>query len=463
MADSLFDAIWRDHAVAELDDGRTLLYIDRHLVNELTSPVAFRHLAAAGRTVRRPQHTTAMLDHIVATEPGRDEATFRPAERFVQTLRRNATAAGIRLFDLDDARQGIVHVVGAESALVLPGMTAVCGDSHTCTLGALGALAFGIGTTEMEHVLATQTLALERPETLFVRIDGALAPAVFAKDIALALCARLGTAGGAGRALEYFGDAVTALPIEARLTLCNMAIETGARYALIAPDEATFRFLAGREFAPAGARWDAARCAWRSLENCPRRCDLSLDMSALAPQISWGTTPAQSGAIDAQVPAAPETGEEHAQARGHERALSYMGLRAGEPLLGTPVDVVFIGSCTNSRLTDLRVAAALVRDRRVAPGVRALVVPGSVAVQRAAEAEGIDEVFRAAGFEWREPGCSMCIAVNGDVVPAGARCVATSNRNFEGRQGRGARTHLASPATAAACALAGVIADPREF
>ena len=462
-AANLFEAIWREHLVASLDPEVDLVAIDRHLVHEVSSAEAFRQLASAGRKVAQPGRTFAVHDHIVSTRAGRSEHTFGEGAELVAFLRTRCTESGIRLFGLGDARQGIVHVTAAENGLVLPGSTVVCGDSHTATLGAFGALAWGIGTTEVAHVLATQTLAQKRPQPMAFRLSGQLPLATTPKDMILAAIGRFGIAAGAGHAVEYRGDAVRALDMEGRMTLCNMSIELGARFGSIAPDDTTFEYLARTPYAPKGPAWDAALVHWRSLRFDDERgfaITLDLDVSALAPQVTWGTTPGEVIGVDDRVPERDSIPAERRS--GFDRAINYMGLTPGQPIAGTPVDVVFIGSCTNSRLSDLRVAARAVDGRRVAPDVRALVVPGSTAVRAAAEREGLHEVFLRAGFEWRESGCSMCIAMNDDVVPPGARCISTSNRNFEGRQGAFARTHLASPLTAAAAAIAGRIVDPRK-
>lgn len=463
MPQTLFDKIWEAHVV-ERRDGVDLLHIDRHVLHELTTHQAFQRLAAAGRPVRNPELTFAVPDHMVSSDPGRTEDTYAPAGPYVRTLRRNAADHGITLFDIDDPRQGIVHVVAPELGIALPGTTLVCGDSHTCTVGGLGALAFGIGTSDVEHVLATQTLALRKPKTLRVVLDGPLGPGVTAKDLILHVIATLGAGAGVGHAVEFAGPVVRALPVEGRLTLCNMAIEFSARFGLVAPDEATFRWIEGRPFAPAGRAFEQAVAAWQALPTDPAAAfdrEERLNVAGLAPQVTWGTSPQFAVGVDGRVPDPAALPADRRAAA--ERALAYMDLTPGQAVAGLPVDVVFIGSCTNSRLSDLRLAAEVVHGRRVARGVRALVVPGSQAVRAAAEAEGLDRVFRAAGFEWREAGCSMCVGVNGDTVDGGRRCIATSNRNFEGRQGPGARTHLASPATAAASAVAGCIADPRDL
>ena len=462
---TLLDRIWDAHVVDTISDGVDLLYIDRHLVQEVSSPQAFESLRLTNRRVRRPDRTVAVADHAVPTY-GRDAPLADPLlVEQLAALDRNCRDNGIALMDMHHRNQGIVHVIGPELGLTLPGMTLVCGDSHTSTHGGLGALAFGIGTSEVAHVLATQTLPQRRPRAMLVRVDGALPEHATVKDLALHVGATLGQAAGTGHVIEYQGNAISALPVEGRLTLCNMAIEIGARAALIAPDDTVFAYLKGRPNAPAGTDWDTAAAYWRTLRSDPgARFDTThvIDATAVAPCVTWGTSPADVLPIDATIPdpaASPDAGRRAAM----ERALAYMGLVPGTRLRDIAVDTVFIGSCTNARLSDLRAAAAVVRGRHVAPGVRAIVVPGSGLVKRQAEAEGLDRVLTEAGFEWREAGCSMCVAMNGDELAPGERCVSTSNRNFEGRQGPGGRTHLPSPATAAACALAGRIADPRDY
>jgi 3-isopropylmalate/(R)-2-methylmalate dehydratase large subunit len=460
---TIIDKIWDAHCVrTETFDAPAILYVDLHLVHEVTSPQAFSELAGRGIGVRRPERTLATLDHSTPTLPPGPDGRLLYADdstaRQVATLEAHCAAFGIALHGFGSGTRGIVHVIGPELGATQPGMTIVCGDSHTATHGAFGALAFGIGTTEVGHVLATQCLLQRRPKTLAVEVEGRLPPGVGAKDLILHIIGVLGMDGGTGHVIEYRGAAIRALDMEARMTLCNMSIEAGARAGLVAPDEVTFAWLRGRPQAPQGAAFDAAVERWRRLAtDADARFDrrIAIDASSLAPTITWGTNPGQVVPIDGAVPIA---GDALA-----DRALQYMGLRAGEPVLGEKVDVVFVGSCTNGRLSDLREAAAILRGRRVAAHVRMLVVPGSDAVKRAAEAEGLHAVFLAAGAEWREPGCSMCIAMNGDRVAAGQLAVSTSNRNFEGRQGPGARTMLASPATAAACAVAGHVADPRAY
>ncbi|EDM74379.1 isopropylmalate isomerase large subunit [Plesiocystis pacifica SIR-1] len=461
---TLFDKIWDAHVVCERPAAPPLVYIDLQLLHEVTSPQAFEGLRLAERPVRRPDLCLATVDHAVPTEGRAKPWADALAVEQVETLRRNCAEAGITLYDIDDPRQGIVHVVAPEQGLTQPGMVIVCGDSHTATHGAFGALAFGIGTSEVEHALATQTLAQARPKTLAVEVEGQLRPGVEAKDLALAVIDALGFGGGTGHVIEYRGAAVRGLSMEGRMTLCNMSIEAGARAGMVAPDETTFAYLRDRPHAPAGPDWERATAHWRSLKTDPgARFDrtVRVDASAIAPRVTWGTNPAQSCGVDGRVPdpdALPE-GPAREQAR---RALAYMALEPGTPIRDIRIDRVFIGSCTNARIEDLRAAARVVEGRRVAEGVAAMVVPGSGLVKAAAEAEGLDRVFQAAGFSWREPGCSMCLAMNPDVLEAGQRCASTSNRNFEGRQGAGGRTHLVGPAMAAAAALAGRFVDVRE-
>ena len=460
---TLFDKLWDSHVVcAETADTPAVLYIDLHLVHEVTSPQAFAELRARGLGVRRPERTLATLDHSTPTTPPDDLGQYvyasEDAAQQVAQLETNCAEFGIALHGWGSAQRGIVHVIGPELGATQPGMTIVCGDSHTSTHGAFGALAFGIGTTEVGHVLATQCLLQRKPKTLAISVDGPLGPGVTAKDLVLHIIGRIGVNGGTGHVIEYRGSTIAALSMEERMTVCNMAIEAGARAGLIAPDDTTIAWLKGRPQAPRGVAWERAVTQWRTLKSDPgARFDreVKIDAREIRPTVTYGTHPGMVAAIDAPVPAAAS-----AQDR---RALAYMQVEAGRPMAGLAVDVVFVGSCTNSRLSDLRAAAGLLRGRRIAPRVRMLVVPGSVAVQRAAEAEGLDQVFRAAGAEWREPGCSMCIAMNGDLAQPGQLVVSTSNRNFEGRQGPGARTVLASPLVAAASALAGVIADPRDL
>ncbi|MCI0432699.1 MAG: 3-isopropylmalate dehydratase large subunit [Gemmatimonadetes bacterium] len=466
---SIVEKIWDDHVVVpETAEQPAVLAIDLHLVHEVTSPQAFSELARRGLAVRRPDRTLATLDHATPTVPV-SRATIRvidaAAAAQIETLERNCRAFGVPLLDLDSARRGIVHVIGPELGLTQPGMTVVCGDSHTSTHGAFGALAFGIGTSEVTQVLATQALHQRRPRVMQVRFEGRPARGVTAKDLILALLAHIGARGATGHVIEYTGEAVRAMDMEARMTVCNMSIEAGARAGLMAPDDTTFEYLADRPAAPAGAAWEQAVQRWRTLpsddETAWGVCT-TIDAGAVAPMVTWGTNPGMGVPVDGRVPE-PRSLADGGEREAVERALRYMDFRPGQPLAGTPVHAVFIGSCTNARLSDLRAAAALVRGRRFATGVRVLVVPGSQQVKRQAEAEGLDQVFRAAGAEWREPGCSMCIAMNGDRLEPGQYAVSTSNRNFEGRQGPGGRTLLASPLTAAASGLAGVIADPRPL
>ncbi len=465
---TLYDKIFDAHLVAQGEGGEAVLYIDLHLIHEVTTPQAFAGLAAAGRKVRRPDRTLAVLDHNIPTEgqalgvAGIADADSRAQ---VEALKRNVTANGVPLFDLGDPRNGIVHVVGPEQGRTQPGMTIVCGDSHTSTHGAFGALAHGIGTSEVEHVLATQTLRQTRSQTMRVTFTGAPGPGVGAKDFALALIARIGTSGGTGYAIEYAGEAVRALSMEGRMTLCNMTIEAGARTGLVAPDETTFAYLRGRPGAPKAGAWELAIAHWRGLVSDPdARFDreIEIDVSDLAPMVTWGTSPQDAAPITEFVPD-PETTDDAPRAAAVRRALDYMGLIPGQKLTEVTIDRVFIGSCTNSRIEDLRAAAAIAKGNKVAPTVRAMVVPGSGLVRAQAEAEGLDDIFRKAGFDWREPGCSMCLAMNPDRLAPGERCASTSNRNFEGRQGRGGRTHLVSPVMAAAAAIKGRLTDVRDF
>ncbi|OJW22877.1 MAG: 3-isopropylmalate dehydratase large subunit [Sphingopyxis sp. 65-8] len=464
---TLYDKIWDAHAVAE-DDGETLLYVDLHLLHEVTSPQAFAALEEAGRGVRRPERALALSDHNVPTEgqaAGPAGVADVEARAQLEALVSNTARHGIENFAMGDPRGGIVHVVGPEQGRSQPGMTIVCGDSHTSTHGAFGALAFGIGTSEVEHVLATQTIRQRRSRNMRITVDGVLRPHVQAKDLALHLLAAIGVDGATGHVIEYAGSAIGALSMEARMTLCNLSIEMGARAGLIAPDDTTFAYLADRPAVPKGDAWTAALARWRALPTDAGAVfdrELQIDADAVAPMVSWGTNPSQVIAIDGVVPDPACLADPDARAVA-ERALAYMGLTPGRPIAGTPIDRVFIGSCTNSRIEDLRVVAAVVEGRRVADHVRAMVVPGSGLVKRQAEAEGIDRILRAAGFDWREPGCSMCVGMNADRLLPGERCAATSNRNFENRQGRGGRTHLMSPALAAASAIAGCIADPASL
>jgi 3-isopropylmalate/(R)-2-methylmalate dehydratase large subunit len=464
MGKVLFDKIWSEHALAEMDGGVTLLHIDRHLIHDLEGAPGLARIAERGYSVHNPELTFAMPDHAIASDPGRHTDTNPIGGRLLRELRQRAFAAGIRLYDLGGG-QGIVHVVAPELGLTLPGLTIVCGDSHTCTHGGLGALAFGIGSSEVAHVLATQTLRQKKPQVMRLHFEGQRHAGVTAKDMILHAIGRFGTAAGRGYAVEYAGSAVRALDIESRLTLCNLSIELGAKIGLIAPDDTTFEYLSDRPLAPKGALFDAAVHHWRTLSSDPGAqfdVEHSVDVAQIAPQITWGTSPQDVVAIDGHVPD-PDREPDTQRRKAMQASLQYMGLTPGRPLEGTPIDWVFIGSCANGRLSDLRQAAKIAAGRKVAPHVRAWVVPGSEAVKRAAEAEGLVDVFRQAGFEWREPSCSLCLAANGDAVPPQQRCVATSNRNFVGRQGVGARTHLASPAMAAAAAVTGSIADVRKL
>jgi 3-isopropylmalate/(R)-2-methylmalate dehydratase large subunit len=462
---TIIDKIWDAHVVSSAAGAPALLYIDLHLVHEVTSPQAFDGLRARGRRVRRPDLTFATVDHAVPTTPPGLPMADEVAARQVATLEANCEEFGIPCAGRGHPDQGIVHVIGPELGLTQPAMTIVCGDSHTATHGAFGALAFGIGTSEVEMVLASRCLLQHRPKTLRLDVAGHLPPGVSAKDLILAVIAQIGVDGGTGHVIEYAGEAVRALSMEQRMTLCNMSIEAGARAGLVAPDDVTIEYLAGRPRSPAGAAWDEAVLRWRSYvtdDGALFDRQVSVDGAALSPMITFGTNPGMGVPIDAPVPEPASLGDPVAR-RALERALDYMQVEPGRPLLGRPIDVVFIGSCTNGRLSDLREAAAIFRGRRVAPGVAVLVVPGSRRVKRDAEEEGLDRVFRDAGAAWREPGCSMCIAMNGDQLRPGQCSVSTSNRNFEGRQGPGGRTLLASPATAAAAAVTGVVSDPRRF
>jgi 3-isopropylmalate/(R)-2-methylmalate dehydratase large subunit len=462
---TLFRKIWDQHVVAQQPDSPAVLYIDVHLVHEVTSPQAFSGLRARGLRVRRPEKTVATVDHSLPTHDRSLPILDAMAAKQIQILEDNCREFGINLYGVHSPHQGIVHVIGPELGFTQPGRTIVCGDSHTATHGAFGALAFGIGTSEVEHVLASQCLLQRRPKTFEVRVDGELAPGVSAKDVILALIAQIGVGGGTGHVFEYTGPAIRALGMEARMTICNMSIEGGARAGMVAPDDITFEYLAGREFAPRGADWDAAVDRWRRLPSDAGAAydrSLTLDAAKLEPMITYGTNPGMGMAITSRVPDPDDLGDA-SQRSALDKALRYMDLRPGASLLGKPVDVVFIGSCTNSRISDLRLAANLLRGKRVSPQVRVLVVPGSQEVKKQAEAEGLAAVFREAGAEWREAGCSMCIAMNGDQLEPGQYAVSTSNRNFEGRQGKGGRTFLASPLTAAATALTGKITDVRTL
>jgi 3-isopropylmalate/(R)-2-methylmalate dehydratase large subunit len=465
MAKTLYDKIWDAHVVHAEKGEASVLYIDRHLVHEVTSPQAFEGLRNAGRKVRRPELTLAVADHNVPTTNRAAGISDPESAQQIATLEANAREFGVEYLSMDDIRQGIVHIVGPEQGWTLPGTTIVCGDSHTSTHGAFGALAFGIGTSDVEHTLATQTLLIAKSKNMRVRVEGALPLGVTAKDMALAIIARIGTAGGTGYVIEYTGDAVTGLSMEGRMTLCNMTIEAGARAGLIAPDETTFAYIAGRPRAPKSAAFEAARLYWRTLksdDDAKFDAEIVIAANEIAPMVTWGTSPEQALPITARVPD-PNAVADDKQRAAVERALAYMDLTPGTALSDVRIDRVFIGSCTNGRIEDLRAAAEIAKGKKVAAHVGAMVVPGSGLVKAQAEEEGLDEIFLEAGFEWREPGCSMCLAMNADRLEPGERCASTSNRNFEGRQGRGGRTHLVSPAMAAAAAIAGHLTDVRDF
>ena len=467
---TLFKKVWDTHIVRpETSDTPAVLYIDLHLIHEVTSPQAFTLLRQRGLKVRRPDRTLATMDHSTPTTPRNAQGIIQVLDQMaaaqLDQLRANCDEFGIKLFELGSANQGIVHVIGPEQGATQPGMTIVCGDSHTSTHGAFGALAFGIGTSEVGHVLATQCLIQRKPKSCAVRVDGRLGKGVTAKDIILAIIAKYGVSAGTGYVFEYTGSAISALSMEERMTICNMSIEGGARAGMVAPDETTFQYVAGRPLAPQGAAWEAALAYWRSLPSDAGASfdhELSLDANELTPMITYGTNPGMGIAIDAPVPTLSQMADPAARA-ALDKALAYMNLQPGKPLLGQPVDVVFIGSCTNSRISDLRQAASMIEGRKVAEGVRVMVVPGSQQVKKQAEAEGLDKICQAAGAEWREAGCSACLGMNDDKVPSGKYAISTSNRNFEGRQGPGARTFLASPLTAAAAAITGHITDPRTM
>ncbi len=463
MAKTLFDRIWERHVVAEPEGEPAVLFVDLHLIHEVTSPQAFDGLRLAGRTVRRPDLSLATMDHNVPTEEG--PVTDPLAKAQLDALSRNCAEFGVPLFATGSGREGIVHVIGPELGVTQPGMTIVCGDSHTSTHGAFGALAFGVGTSEVEHVLATQCLPQSRPRSMRVHFEGELPANVTAKDMILGAIGRLGVAGGVGHVLEYTGDAIRSLSMENRMTICNMSIEAGARAGMIAPDDTTFAYLEGRPAAPSGPAWEQALEGWRALGSDPDAsydAEIAIDVTALAPQVTWGTNPEMVVPVSGRVPD-PAAFADPDKRLAAERALAYMGLEPGTAIQDIAVDRVFIGSCTNARIEDLRAAAAVVAGKRVHPGVRALVVPGSATIKRLAEDEGLDRIFVDAGFEWRRAGCSMCLGMNPDVLAEGERCASTSNRNFEGRQGRGGRTHLVSPELAAATAIAGHFVDPREL
>jgi 3-isopropylmalate/(R)-2-methylmalate dehydratase large subunit len=463
MAQTLYDKIWQSHCVTAINEQTDLLYIDRHLIHEVTSPQAFAGLREANRTVRCPEKTFATMDHNVSTKTRSLEAASKVSKNQLVALKNNCEEFGIVLYDLNSINQGIVHVMGPEQGITLPGTTIVCGDSHTSTHGAFGALAHGIGTTEVEHVLATQTLQQSKAKSLKIKIDGKLSPYVTAKDIILAVIAKLGTAGGTGYVAEFCGEAISALSIEARMTLCNMSIEMGAKAGLIAPDHVTYDYLEGRPFSPKGKLWQQAVSYWQTLKSDNDAVfdkTVILNAETIQPQVTWGTSPDQVIGIDQTIPS-PDKEADLIKADSMRRALAYMDLQPGQKLSDVAINTVFIGSCTNSRIEDLRAAASLVKGKQVAPGVEALVVPGSGLVKKQAEQEGLADIFKQAGFEWREPGCSMCLAMNDDRLGAGKRCASTSNRNFEGRQGRGGRTHLVSPEMAAAAAIYGHFVDIR--
>jgi 3-isopropylmalate/(R)-2-methylmalate dehydratase large subunit len=463
---TLFEKLWQEHVVVELDEETSLIHIDRVFLHERTGSIALQTLELDGHRVRHPELAFCTMDHIVDTFEGRGDDTLMPGGKdFIQTTRETAKRAGIRLFDVTDPDQGIVHVVSPEMGIVLPGLTVVCPDSHTCTQGALGALAWGIGSSEAEHVLATQTLRVARPKTMRVTFTGRLREGVGAKDLILALIARESASGAKGHAVEFAGEAVRALSVEARLTLCNMAVEFAAFSGMVAPDQKTFDYLQGRAYAPVSSQWESALTHWRSLVSDNGACfdrELELDATQVAPMVTWGTSPQHALAVSAAVPD-PASEKDTATRQGMERALAYMDVRPGQLLAELSIEAAFIGSCTNSRLSDLREAARVLRGRQISPGLRAICVPGSMQVKRAAEAEGLDKIFREAGFEWRASGCSMCFFAGGESFGHRQRVISTTNRNFESRQGPETRTHLASPATVAASAIAGRIADPRPY
>jgi 3-isopropylmalate/(R)-2-methylmalate dehydratase large subunit len=463
MPRTLFEKVWDSHVVTIPPGQAPLLYVDLHLVHEVTSPQAFDGLRASGRRVREPLRTSATVDHNIPTEPRGTPIVDPIARKQIETLQKNCREFGVRLFDVDSPEQGIVHVIGPELGFTQPGMTIVCGDSHTSTHGAFGSLAFGIGTSEVEHVLATQCLSQRKPKTMLIQVDGRLGEGVTAKDLALGIIGKIGTDGATGHGIEYAGEAVRALSMEGRMTLCNMSIEAGARAGMIAPDETTFAYVKGRRFAPQGKDWEEAVTRWRTLPSDPgAKYDrvVEIDASEFAPFVTWGTSPGMVVPITSRVPDLPANGSDRANT---QRMLEYMDLHPGTPIEQIKVDRVFIGSCTNSRIEDLRSAARVAKGHRVATGVRAMVVPGSQRIKQTAEQEGLNKIFQEAGFEWRESGCSMCLGMNPDILQPGERCASTSKRNFEGRQGRGGRTHLVSPAMAAAAAVTGHFTDVRHW
>lgn len=458
---TLFDKIWDSHVIRHIEDDVYLLHVDRHMVHECTSGAAFAGLNQSGRRVHSPELTYSVVDHILSTAPGRTGETFPGGREFVSLLRKNCAEHGLELIDYDDPRQGIVHVIAPELGIALPGTTLVCGDSHTSTCGGMGCWAWGIGTSEVAHVLATQSILQRRPKRMRVNFHGRIGEGVYAKDMVLHLIGQVGVAAGQGHTVEYAGSAIRGLGIEGRLTICNMSIEFGAKAGFVAPDDVTIQYLADKPCAPKGALWDQAVAYWRKLasdQDAQFDREVDIDCSAIRPQVTWGTTPQDVSSLDQPLPD-PADIEDPVRRRAVEEAFAYLDLEPGKPLAGLPVDVAFIGSCTNSRLSDLEAAARVVKGRKVAPNVRALVVPGSAEVRGVAQAMGLDKIFTDAGFEWREAGCSMCVAINDDFVGPGKRCISSSNRNFEGRQGPKSRTHLASPATVAATAVAGVITD----